>query len=246
MKRKNLYNFTVKFAALLAFLIISTAFSPSPRKIYFQNLKSKKIDSALLDFYGNTQINQLPSGMFRVSFNSKRELLNDAKNKKSVLPIYNFSSNSSYHFDNQLFIQPIKSESNTFNNTKTTIRTTKKVLGAPLSSPKTKVGVIEIPSRVPEVSEDVSLSSMEMKEMSTAKAGVVTAGRWSDLDNWTLFEKTHEDPSINSIQKQWGFDLFKKRVSVKLTNQEGLALALQKIQLRNNKDSVIWSSITDN
>jgi hypothetical protein len=246
MKRKNLYKFTLKFAALLAFLNILTAFSPSPRKIYFQNLKSKKIDSALLDFYGNTQINQLPSGMFRVSFYSKTELLNDAKNKKSLLPIYNFNSNASYHFDNQLFIQPVKTELNQLNITKTTNRTTKKVLGAPLSSPKTKVGVIEIPSRVTEVSEDVSLSSMEMKEMSTAKAGVVTAGRWSDLENWTKFQKTHEDPAINSIQKQWGFDLLDNRVSVKLTNQEGLALALQKIQLRNSKDSIIWSCITDN
>ncbi len=258
MKRKNLDNKTWKIAALLTLFAVSTAFSPGPRKIYFQNIKTKKIDSTTVDFYGNTKINQLPTGTFRVSFISKLELIKFTNDKKANIPVYTFRKGETYHFDNHLFVLANNVDISSHESPGIKVNYTKKTV----KGERHPVAVMRSPSMEtrltsPEISmekssgmsdfstDDIPISSSPDKSKSV-RAGIVTAGRWSDLENWSKFHKTHDEPSIKSIQKEWGFDLLHKRVSIKLTTHEGGALPLQKLQLRNKKDSVLWTSLTDN
>jgi len=330
MKRKNLYKIIIGFTGLLVVPQLLANSSPGPRKIYFQHIKSKKIDSTVVDFYGNTRFGGIQSGQYRLSFISKNHLIENQK--FSSLPVYSLKPDESYHFDNTFFIQnplvngnincdkvgkvyrtkSLESRPKTLEKrpdglipslrsggvpkSKTSSETvaissdwsvhdSRDVSTSELSpdvptSPEISTG-IDVPSTVrPEPvfidgvkvtsSRDdrkseykdskkdprLSKSGLDEEEVlrekiaspaeETAKAGIITAGRWSDLDNWTKFQKTHEDPSIKSILNQWGFNLLDRRISVKLTSEEGIGIPLQRLQLRNNRDSVIWTSVTDN
>lgn len=327
MKRKNLYKMIIGFTGLLVGSQVEASHSPGPRKIYFQHIKSKKIDSTEVDFYGNTRFGGIQSGQYRLSFISKDHLIQNQK--FTTLPIYSLKADEVYHFDNTFFIQNTLVNGNIncdkvgkVYHTKTkdsrpkTLEKrshvmTPRILHDGISKSKSSVESDEISAAwTIDDSRDVSTSelapdlppSLEMGERSddalvvgatpvvidglkvigtsgdkkvehkesiarltpstrsedvtkvktaspedeSIKAGIITAGRWSDLENWTKFQKTHEDPSIRSIQNQWGFNLLDKRISVKLTNEEGIGIPLQRLQLRNNRDSVIWTSVTDN
>ncbi len=327
MKRKNLYKMIIGFTGLLIGTQVEASHSPGPRKIYFQHIKSKKIDSTEVDFYGNTRFGGIQSGQYRLSFISKDHLIQNQK--FTTLPIYSLKADEVYHFDNTFFIQNTLVNGNIncdkvgkVYHTKTkdsrpkTLEKrphgmTPRILHDGISKSKSSVESDEIsaawtiddsrdvstselaPDAPPSLemgersddalvvgatpvvidglkvigtsgdkkvehkesiarltpstrSEDVSKVKTASPEDESIKAGIITAGRWSDLENWTKFQKTHEDPSIRSIQNQWGFNLLDRRISVKLTNEEGIGIPLQRLQLRNNRDSVIWTSVTDN
>ncbi len=327
MKRKNLYKMIIGFTGLLVGTQVEASHSPGPRKIYFQHIKSKKIDSTEVDFYGNTRFGGIQSGQYRLSFISKDHLIQNQK--FTTLPIYSLKADEVYHFDNTFFIQNTLVNGNIncdkvgkVYHTKTkdsrpkTLEKrphgmTPRILHDGISKSKSSVESDEISAAwtigdsrdvstselAPDVppslemgersddalvvgatpvvidglkvigtsgdkkvehkesiarltpstrSEDVTKVKTASPEDESIKAGIITAGRWSDLENWTKFQKTHEDPSIRSIQNQWGFNLLDKRISVKLTNEEGIGIPLQRLQLRNNRDSVIWTSVTDN
>lgn len=327
MKRKILYKMIIGFTGLLVGTQVEASHSPGPRKIYFQHIKSKKIDSTEVDFYGNTRFGGIQSGQYRLSFVSKDHLIQNQK--FTTLPIYSLKADEVYHFDNTFFIQNTLVNGNIncdkvgkVYHTKTkdsrpkTLEKrphgmTPRILHDGISKSKSSVESDEIsaawtiddsrdvstselaPDAPPSLemgersddalvvgatpvvidglkvigtsgdkkvehkesiarltpstrSEDVSKVKTASPEDEFIKAGIITAGRWSDLENWTKFQKTHEDPSIRSIQNQWGFNLLDRRISVKLTNEEGIGIPLQRLQLRNNRDSVIWTSVTDN
>lgn len=284
MKRKNLFKILISFTGLLLGCQLWATSSPVPRKIYYQHIKSKKIDSTVVDFYGNTRFGGIQSGQYRLSFISKIHLIENQK--FTSLPVYSLKSDETYHFDNSFFAQNAIENGNINCNKVGKVYRTKSLDTRPKTlekrphgmTPSVLSGAISM-SKSAEKTEAISapIRDYEVLEMSTSeltpdaptspeldagiagkkekidssveesiKAGIITAGRWSDLDNWTKFQKTHEDPSIKSIQNQWGFNLLDRRISVKLTNMEGIGMPLQRLQLRNNKDSVIWTSITDN
>jgi hypothetical protein len=284
MKRKNLYKILISFTGLLFGSQLWATSAPGPRKIYYQHVKSKKIDSTVVDFYGNTRFGGIQSGQYRLSFISKNHLIENQK--FTSLPVYSLKPDESYHFDNSFFVQTTIINGNINCDKVGKVYRTKSLESRPKTLEKRPHGMTPsvlsgaiYKSKSADKTEAISATvrDYEMVEISTSeltpdvptspeldtriagkkekitssvdesiKSGIITAGRWSDLDNWTKFQKTHEDPSIKSILNQWGFNLLDRRISVKLTSEEGIGIPLQRLQLRNNRDSVIWTSLTDN
>ncbi len=79
----------------------------------------------------------------------------------------------------------------------------------------------------------------------TESAGQLTAGEWKDLDNWTFWENLMKNEQFAQYQEHWGYHP-QQRFSVKLSDEQGRALANVSIQLLNQSDEVVWESKSDN
>ncbi len=308
MKRNKLLKFIIVFTGIITGNQFLANSSPGPRKIYFQHVKTQKIDSVEVDFYGNTRFTGIQNGQYRISFIGKDHLIQNQK--FSSLLVYSLNSKEIYHFDNMFFTPNLvvngnincdkvgivcAKESRPKTLEKRPHRLTPKIVPGDLTKSRTEdvaetISTDEVTlmkdattthawesdaPTSPEKSKKTSISEfgssihleesvkvervkrLDYKEMpvrkpaieseeETYRAGIVTAGRWSDLENWSKFQKTHEEASIKHIQNVWGFDLLHKRISVKITNEKGIGLPQQRLELRNEKDSAIWSTITDN
>lgn len=105
-------------------------------------------------------------------------------------------------------------------------------------------------SEIEEVSESdlvkpEPLAPAEAPPASTEAAGQLTAGEWKDLDNWTFWETLMKNEQFAQYQEHWGYHP-QQRFSVKLSDEQGRALANVSIQLLNQSDEVIWESKSDN
>ena len=83
------------------------------------------------------------------------------------------------------------------------------------------------------------------KPMANVAAGQLTAGEWKDLDHWSFWKKLMGNYHFGNKQKYWGY-YPTDRFSVKLSDEEGKALANITINLLNDGSEVIWKSKTDN
>lgn len=83
------------------------------------------------------------------------------------------------------------------------------------------------------------------KEMTEkAKAGVVTAGIWNDLENWERFNTTWKEPE--TAVAAWKWNLNKRRYAIEISDKNGKPAIDINIQLRNTDGSLLWSAKTDN
>ncbi len=89
-------------------------------------------------------------------------------------------------------------------------------------------------------------SVVKVKETSvTIEAGLLTAAEWNDLDNWIDWEDLTRDGVYKSMKDHWGLPIG-ERESVFLTNDNNIPLVNVQVQLLDSKDSILWSTITDN
>ena len=77
-----------------------------------------------------------------------------------------------------------------------------------------------------------------------SQPGVITAGEWNDLDNWTFWNKIIADSTYNSMPEYWKF-YNNNRVSVKVLMENGNPLANAVVELKRNS-TTIFTARTDN
>ena len=88
------------------------------------------------------------------------------------------------------------------------------------------------------------LTQKTSKKSEKAKAGVMTAGIWNDLENWDRFNKTLQDEKIHANQWNWKMD--NRRYAVEITDKNGNPAIDIALQLRNEDGSIFWTARTDN
>lgn len=84
------------------------------------------------------------------------------------------------------------------------------------------------------------------EEHGNSNAGMVTAGEWNDLDNWSFWSglmlKQYEE--FAQFNEYWGFYTV-NRIAVKTVTEDGKPAAGAKIALYNGEEK-IWSAVSDN
>lgn len=75
------------------------------------------------------------------------------------------------------------------------------------------------------------------------QSGVITAGEWNDLDNWTFWTGLLNGPEYSETPDYWKFYL-NNRISVLLSNNAQPLVNAKVILLRNGES--VWESRTDN
>lgn len=78
----------------------------------------------------------------------------------------------------------------------------------------------------------------------TSQAGLVTAGEWNDLENWSFWKNLLVEDDFSMIPDYWGF-YTNRRVSIKLQN-ENQALINVKLELFDENNDLEWVARTDN
>jgi len=76
-------------------------------------------------------------------------------------------------------------------------------------------------------------------------AGQLTAGEWKDLDHWSFWSKLMENGEFKRMQDHWKY-YPRDRFAVKLSDENGRAIANTKIELLNQKMEVVWEARSDN
>lgn len=76
------------------------------------------------------------------------------------------------------------------------------------------------------------------------QAGVITAGEWSDLDNWMFLDSLMTTQNYSKMLSYWGF-YTNNRISVKVVDGSANPIPDQEIQLKRN-ETVIWTARSDN
>lgn len=112
-------------------------------------------------------------------------------------------------------------------------------------APSREMSVMDVESAAAPISE----SAIEhrdytvTKDVTSIKAspGVVTAGLWSDLENWSKYFNTY--PSTHSF---WGLDFNKKRFSVEILNPDKTPAIGVTLILKKATGESIWQTQTDN
>ena len=77
-----------------------------------------------------------------------------------------------------------------------------------------------------------------------AKAGVVTAGIWNDLENWERFNTTWKEPETSVAF--WKWNLNNRRYAIEISDKDSKPAIDINVQLRNADGTVLWSAKTDN
>lgn len=76
------------------------------------------------------------------------------------------------------------------------------------------------------------------------QAGVVTAGEWNDLDNWSFWAGLVKGQDFGDKPQYWNW-FTDNLVAVKTVNASGSPVAGVKVSLESN-GKVVWSALTDN
>ncbi|WP_143883585.1 T9SS type A sorting domain-containing protein [Chryseobacterium binzhouense] len=84
----------------------------------------------------------------------------------------------------------------------------------------------------------------EEKEEILPKAGQLTAGEANDFSKWSYWMDIAV-PALERYKDEWKF-FPEKRISVQLVNKNKKPIVGEKLKLINDKNEVVWESITDN
>ena len=76
------------------------------------------------------------------------------------------------------------------------------------------------------------------------QAGLVTAGEWNDLNNWEKWAELLKKDEFKNMNTFWGVHT-EHRYPVFVTNENYDPISGISVFLKNDKDSIIWSAITD-
>lgn len=75
--------------------------------------------------------------------------------------------------------------------------------------------------------------------------GQITAGEWSDLENWSFWEELENGQEYSEMDTYWEYNLG-NRISVKITNSSADPAVDIKVELLDKNDEILWVSRTDN
>lgn len=86
------------------------------------------------------------------------------------------------------------------------------------------------------------ITDFEIKE--EPRIGQITAGHWRDLDHWSDWIKTNNDPIVSALQSNWGFNLINLQ-QYTLKNSADLALPFIKVKFTDTRNNQVWESVSD-
>jgi hypothetical protein len=78
-----------------------------------------------------------------------------------------------------------------------------------------------------------------------AEAGTLTAGEWSDLNNWNFWQSLMQKKSFSEYQQEWQF-FPSQRYSVRVTDAMGYPVMDCSVQLIGKDKSKLWEAKTNN
>lgn len=120
-----------------------------------------------------------------------------------------------------------------------------KVISMKSKSSSRSMSEMDVERVAPSISESKIeyMEPMEHAEGTSIKArsGVVTAGLWSDLENWDKYFTTY--PNTHGF---WGLDFTKKRFSVEILNPDKTPAIGVTLILKKASGESIWQTQTDN
>lgn len=91
----------------------------------------------------------------------------------------------------------------------------------------------------------VSSSDKDTKPyIEPSRSGLITAGEWNDLNNWEKWSKLLKKDEFQNMNKYWGIQT-EHRYPIFIVNENHLPISGVSVFLKNDKDSIIWCSITD-
>ena len=100
--------------------------------------------------------------------------------------------------------------------------------------------------KVPLTKEAPTVITPDRPAQPNPRAGLLTAGEWNDLDNWSKhWTDLLNDGEIDSYQTTYGF-YPKSRYTVLLTNTDDFPVIDAAVTLTNAKGETIWEGRTDN
>lgn len=75
--------------------------------------------------------------------------------------------------------------------------------------------------------------------------GQITAGEWSDLNNWTFWNNLPQKQEFAKMHEYWKYNLA-TRISVQLKDKSSNVLVNIPIQLLDADNNILWESVSDN
>lgn len=200
------------------------------QKIYVFSSKNRLIDSVLSDDYGNISLKKLAVGTY---FISTKKSVNDKK-------ISVQRTKSQFIVNVKTQFKPVQNK-NLPKTTKYPGRHKSAVELAPsMAAP------IPMSSRMMDKEGIMDESSIVAKSENHGKSGVLTAGLWNDLENWSDFITTNNLPEGKTAQAEWGFHLNAKRYSVEILDKNKKQVVGKTVLMVNDANEVIWKCQTDN
>lgn len=225
-------------AALLGFMFLGQInSSPSDENtplVFLNDTNGNSIDSFAMDEFGNIEFNLKKPGIYYLNAQSrgipqhKRLLLTAGKHRLKIEKSIS-NSNQSRLYD-MMETEAIA------------VRSTMSLRSD-----------AEIPKSIsPTMPDDLIIKSIAptRSKEKDARAGVMTAGTWSDLENWEKYKETYH--SSATIRGNWVVDLDRKRYSVEiqLAANNGMkritkAASGLPVRILNYKNQVVWQTTTD-
>ncbi|MEM9819764.1 MAG: carboxypeptidase-like regulatory domain-containing protein [Bacteroidota bacterium] len=90
-----------------------------------------------------------------------------------------------------------------------------------------------------------SVKQKEVGLLGKIPAGQLTAGEWKDLNHWSFWSELMKNDRFRQMQSYWRY-YPNHRFAVKLSDENGRAVANQKIVLLNQKEEIVWEARSDN
>lgn len=219
------------------------------------------------DDFGNIDFTVSKAGIYRIAqmngsqilWSKRAQLVEGANYLK--LPLNSYYVNSNRIFANKNRLTSVSIE-------KSTIKTLDRAVAVRSAVPTSKIAEMDIaysfgdeaPTEEMAISRDIHITSptvtsgrtkdiarpphMEKKSIDKGKAGVMTAGVWNDLENWSRFDKTLKEEKVHA--EQWNWKMDNRRYAVEVTDKNGKPAIDIALQMRNADGSIFWNAKTDN
>ena len=223
-------------------------------KFCLKDSSGKIVDYVTSDLYGNLRLKGNSVGMYTLesysdsSFKPLKIYLDTAINTYQFLQVYDYLNQNTYStVGRTAMISSTKVKSKSI--------VTKRITEIESMVESKAIDGVAIRGSLKDMSKKMMTDELTTEDITSeikttekeAKSGVMTAGLWNDLDNWTKFNTTLKE---NSAQwKPWGLNLINKRFSIELLDKssERNPIIGAKIRLIDPvTDSVIWLAQTDN
>jgi len=203
--------------------------------VYLLDSNDAIIDSFILDAYGNAEFELEKSGMYRLSNRPK----NGTWKKKVLLSSgLNYIKIAAPNYKGRFYAR----ESVLMESVKDSRPIPTSIGKAPVLD-MMSMKVDDAPTHVTRMKRSIA-PDMIMEKEKNAKSGVMTAGRWSDLENWEQYLKTYKDNS--AIKGKWASSLDNKRISVELRYDNSSVASGILLRILSIDGKIVWQSITDN
>ncbi len=247
--------------------VLNKKYKDSSMLIYLLDTMGHVQGYSETDDFGNIDFTVSKAGVYRIAqmngsqiLWSKRAQLSQGTNYLK-LPV-----NSYYLNSNRIFVNKNRLTSTSIE--KSTIKTLDRSVAVRSAMPSPKTTEMDIAYSFGDgalteemaISRDIHITSptvtsgrtkdiarplhMEKKSIDKGKAGVMTAGVWNDLENWSRFDKTLKEEKVHA--EQWNWKMDNRRYAVEITDKNGKPAIDIALQMRNADGGIFWNARTDN